>query len=240
MMRLDKFLSVASPLTRSEAGKRIRSGRVTVNGQPARKPETRVNEANDLVAVDGTAVRYRKYIYLMLNKPQGYLSAVEDKRDPVVTDLVPEELRHFHVFPVGRLDKDTEGLLLLTNDGQFDHAIMSPARKVVKLYEAQLDRPALPEDAEAFRRGMTFSDFTAAPAELEIDPDDPCRVIIGISEGKFHQVKRMCRQVGKNVIRLKRTAIGHLKLDETLAPGEVRELTEEEMEILIPGWPGGR
>ena len=240
MMRLDKFLSVASPLTRSEAGKRIRAGRVTVNGQPARKPETRVDEAHDLVAVDGAAVRYRKYVYLMLNKPQGYLSAVEDARDPVVIDLVPEDLRHFHVFPVGRLDKDTEGLILLTNDGQFDHALMSPARKVVKLYEAQLDRPALPEDAEAFRRGMTFSDFTAAPASLEIDPDDPCRVVIGISEGKFHQVKRMCRQVGKKVIRLKRTAIGCLKLDESLTPGELRELTDEEMKILLPGWSGGR
>ena len=240
MMRLDKFLSVASPLTCSEAGKRIRSGRVTVNGQPARKPETRVDEAHDLVAVDGAAVRYRKYVYLMLNKPQGYLSAVEDARDPVVTDLVPEELRHFHVFPVGRLDKDTEGLLLLTNDGQFDHALMSPVRKIVKLYEAVLDRPALPEDADAFRRGMTFSDFTAAPASLEIDPGDPCRVVIGISEGKFHQVKRMCRQVGKNVIRLKRTAIGCLKLDDSLAPGELRELTDEEMKILLPGWSGGR
>jgi len=235
MMRLDKFLSVASPLTRSEAGKRIRSGRITVNGQPARKPETRVDETHDQVAVDGTPVRYRKYVYFMLNKPKGYLSAVEDRHDPVVTDLVPEELRHFHVFPVGRLDKDTEGLLLLTNDGQFDHALMSPAHKVVKRYEAVLDRPALPEDVEAFRKGMAFSDFTAAPAELEIDPEDPCRVVIGISEGKFHQVKRMCRQVGKNVVRLKRTAIGALKLDDSLAPGGIRELTGEEISLLTDG-----
>ena len=235
MMRLDRFLSEASPLTRTEAKKQIRAGRIAVNGRPVRSPETKVDELRDSVTIAGVPVAYRKYVYLMLNKPQGYLSAVEDDRDPVVTDLVPEELRHFHVFPVGRLDKDTEGLLLLTNDGQFDHALMSPARKVVKRYEARLDRPALPEDVEAFRKGMVFSDFTAAPAELEIDRNDPCRVVIGIREGKFHQVKRMCAQVGKTVLFLKRTAIGGLKLDEALAPGELRELTQEEIGLLTAG-----
>ena len=234
MMRLDRFLSEATPDSRSEARKHIRSGCVSVNGQPVRSPDVRIDEKSDRIQVDGRDIVYRKFIYLMLNKPGGYLSAVEDARDPVVTDLVPEHLRHFRVFPVGRLDKDTEGLLLLTNDGQFDHALMSPARKVVKRYEALLDRPAAPDDVEAFRRGMTFSDFTAAPATLEIDEKDPCRVVIGISEGKFHQVKRMCRQIGKTVLFLKRTAIGLLKLDETLGPGEIRELTDEEIRLLLP------
>lgn len=233
MMRLDRFLSETTPDSRSEARKHIRSGRVSVNGETVRSPEARVDEKSDKIRVDGKEIVYRKYIYLMLNKPAGYLSAVEDARDPVVTDLVPGHLRHYRVFPVGRLDKDTEGLLLLTNDGQFDHSLMSPGRKIVKRYAAVLDRPAVPDDVETFRRGMVFSDFTAAPATLEIDKEDPCRVVIGITEGKFHQVKRMCRQVGKTVLALKRTAIGPLKLDETLAPGEVRELTEEEIELLL-------
>ena len=233
MMRLDRFLSETTPRSRSEARKHIRSGRVSVNGETVRSPEARVDERNDRVRVDGRDIVYRKHIYLMLNKPAGYLSAVEDARDPVVTDLVPGELRHFRVFPVGRLDKDTEGLLLLTNDGQFDHALMSPARRIVKRYAAVLDRPATPDDAEAFRRGMVFSDFTAAPATLEIDKENPCRVVIGITEGKFHQVKRMCRQAGKTVLALKRISIGPLKLDESLAPGGIRELTEEEIGLLL-------
>ena len=240
MMRLDRFLSETTPDSRSDARKHIRSGRISVNGQTVRSPDARVDETNDRIRFDGKDIVYRKFVYLMLNKPAGYLSAVEDARDPVVTDLVPEDLRHFRVFPVGRLDKDTEGLLLLTNDGQFDHALMSPARKIVKRYAALLDRPASPEDIEAFRRGMIFSDFTAAPATLEIDGENPCRVVIGITEGKFHQVKRMCRQVGKTVLSLKRMAIGPLKLDETLAPGRIRELTEEEIGLLLasPVFPG--
>ena len=240
MMRLDRFLSETTPDSRSDARKHIRSGRISVNGQTVRSPDARVDETNDRIRFDGKDIVYRKFVYLMLNKPTGYLSAVEDARDPVVTDLVPEDLRHFRVFPVGRLDKDTEGLLLLTNDGQFDHALMSPARKIVKRYAALLDRPASPEDIEAFRRGMIFSDFTAAPATLEIDGENPCRVVIGITEGKFHQVKRMCRQVGKTVLSLKRMAIGPLKLDETLAPGRIRELTEEEIGLLLasPVFPG--
>ena len=233
MMRLDRFLSETTPDSRSEARKHIRSGRVSVNGETVRSPEARVDERSDKVRVDGKEIVYRKYIYLMLNKPAGYLSAVEDARDPVVTDLVPEHLRHYRVFPVGRLDKDTEGLLLLTNDGQFDHALMSPGRRIVKRYAALLDQPAVPDDVETFRRGMVFSDFTAAPATLEIDKEDPCRVVIGITEGKFHQVKRMCRQAGKTVLALKRTAIGPLELDGSLAPGEVRELTEKEIELLL-------
>lgn len=231
MMRLDKFLSEASPYSRRESEKLIRRGAVTVNGETVSKPDAKVSETDE-VRINRRLIVYRKYIYLMLNKPQGYLSATEDKRDPVVTDLVPEDLRHFNVFPVGRLDKDTEGLLLLTNDGNFDHALMSPKKQVTKRYFAILDKPAEPADAGLFAAGMDLGDFTTKPGKLEISQDDPTHVFVEISEGKFHQVKRMCEKVGKTVLFLKRTAIGALPLDKSLKPGECRELTAEELILL--------
>ena len=152
-----------------------------------------------------------------------------------ITDFwQPEELKHFSPFPVGRLDKDTEGLLLLTNDGQFDHELMSPRKNLYKRYYAELDAPAVAEDIELFASGMEFREFTAKPARLEISPDDPCKVYVEIAEGKYHQVKRMCERVGKNVIFLKRVAIGSLQLDPTLECGKVRELTAEELALF--GW----
>ena len=232
-MRLDKFICDSSRYSRSEIRKLIRYRAVTVNGTVAPSADTQVSESDE-VRLNGKLIPYRKYIYLMLNKPQGYLSATEDKHDPVVIDLVPEEWKHFQVFPVGRLDKDTEGLLLLTNDGQFDHTLMSPKKKVMKRYYAELDLPAEAADAEQFRAGMEFQEFTAQPAVLEIT-QDPRKVYIEIAEGKFHQVKRMCQRIGKEVLFLKRVKIGALALDETLQPGEMRELTPEEYQQLING-----
>ena len=234
MIRLDKYLSEATAYSRREIRGLVKRKSITVNGNIAREADMHVDEKNDTVCVNGQAVVYRKFIYLMLNKPQGYLSATEDDRDPVVVDLVPEELKHFAPFPVGRLDKDTEGLLLLTNDGQFDHELMSPRKKLYKRYYAELDAPAVPEDIELFAEGMEFKDFTAKPARLEIDADDPRKVFVEIAEGKFHQVKRMCERAGKNVVYLKRVAIGDLQLDETLEPGKVRELSREELALF--GW----
>jgi len=229
-MRLDKFISDSTALSRSEIRKLIRYRAVTVNGTVPPTADLQVRETDE-VKLNGKLIPYRKFIYLMLNKPAGYLSATEDKHGPVVVDLVPEEWKHFKVFPVGRLDKDTEGLLLLTNDGQFDHALMSPKKKVMKRYYAELDRPAGPADIEAFRAGMEFQDFTAQPAVLEIT-GDPKKVFIEIAEGKFHQVKRMCQRVGKEVISLKRVKIGALALDDSLKPGEMRELTPAEFQLL--------
>ena len=233
-MRLDKYLSDATPYTRREIRGLVMRKAITVNGVTARSVDMKVNETDDTICVNGTRVLYRKFIYLMLNKPQGYLSATEDDRDPVVVDLLPEELKHFAPFPVGRLDKDTEGLLLLTNDGQFDHELMSPRKNLCKRYYAELDLPATTEDIEQFAAGMEFKEFTAKPARLEIDPNDPRKVYVEISEGKYHQVKRMCERVGKTVLFLKRVAIGNLPLDETLECGKVRELTPEELKIF--GW----
>ena len=233
MIRLDKFLSEASPYSRRDVRGLVKRGAVAVNGVPAKTPDMKVNELQDVICVNGEHIIYRKYIYLMMNKPQGYLSATEDDRDPVVVDLLPEEYRHFSPFPVGRLDKDTEGLLLLTNDGQFDHELMSPRKNLFKRYYAELDKPAVEEDITCFASGMEFKEFTAKPARLEIDPDDPRKVFVEIAEGKYHQVKRMCERVGKTVIFLKRVAIGPLQLDETLAAGQVRELTQEEYALLM-------
>lgn len=233
-MRLDKYLSDATPYTRREIRGLVMRKTITVNGATARSVDMKVNETDDTICVNGTRVLYRKYIYLMLNKPQGYLSATEDERDPVVVDLLPEELKHFAPFPVGRLDKDTEGLLLLTNDGQFDHELMSPRKNLYKRYYAELDLPATAEDIELFAAGMEFKEFTAKPARLEIAPDDPRKVYVEISEGKYHQVKRMCERAGKRVLFLKRVAIGKLALDETLECGKVRELTKEELALF--GW----
>ena len=233
-MRLDKYLSDATPHSRKDVRSLVKKNAITVNGVTAKAVDMKVNEKSDSVCVNGVPVVYRKFVYLMLNKPQGYLCATDDDRDPVVTDLVPEDLKHFSVFPVGRLDKDTEGLLLLTNDGQFDHELMSPRKNLYKRYYAELDLPAVPEDIELFSSGMVFKDFTAKPARLEIDPDDPRKIHVEIAEGKYHQVKRMCERVGKNVLFLKRVAIGKLSLDPALPCGKIRELTPEELALF--GW----
>ena len=233
-MRLDKYLSDATSFSRKDVRGLVKRNAITVNGNIAKTVDMKVNEATDTVFVNGEKVVYRKFIYLMLNKPQGYLSATEDDRDPVVVELVPEELKHFAAFPVGRLDKDTEGLLLLTNDGQFDHELMSPRKNLYKRYYAELDKPAEKDDIEVFAAGMEFKEFTAKPAKLEIDSSDPHKVYIEIAEGKYHQVKRMCEKVGKTIVFLKRTAIGNLKLDETLETGKVRELTPDELALF--GW----
>ena len=234
MIRLDKYLSDSTSFSRKDVRGLVKRNAVSVNGSIAKNADMKIDEQKDSVCVNGQSVMYRKFIYLMLNKPQGYLSATEDDRDPVVTELVPPELQHFAVFPVGRLDKDTEGLLLLTNDGQFDHELMSPRKNLYKRYYAELDIPACEEDIKLFASGMEFKEFTAKPARLEIDPQDPRHVFVEIAEGKYHQVKRMCERAGKTVLYLKRVAIGDLKLDDSLKCGEVRELTAEELAFF--GW----
>lgn len=229
-MRLDKYISGCGYASRKDVKKIMKQGLVTVDGIICKRPEEQVSETS-VVCVDGEILHYREFVYLMLNKPQGYVSAVFDKKYPVVTELVDEEYAHFEVFPVGRLDIDTEGLLLLTNDGKFAHEMTSPKKNVYKRYFAVLDKDAEGGDAEEFAKGMVFKDFTAKSAKLEIT-DNPREVYIEIAEGKYHQVKRMCERVGKEVVFLKRVAIGGLKLDENLETGEVRELTQEELDML--------
>lgn len=230
-MRLDKFISESTPYSRKEIKSLIRKKAVTVNGVTAKRPEDKVTEA-DNVHIFGEKVEYIKYVYFMLNKPQGYISATEDRYYPVVTELVPEEYSHYNVFPVGRLDIDTEGLLILTNDGGLDHEVTSPKKNVYKRYFVRTDKPAEKSDVEVFAAGMSFKEFTSKPARLEIC-DDPHESFLEIAEGKFHQVKRMFERVGKTVVYLKRVSIGALELKPELKPGEICRIEREEVELLF-------
>lgn len=229
-MRIDKYISGCGYASRKDVKKLIKQGLVFIDGEVCKKPEEQTDE-NSIVEVDGERLIYREFVYLMLNKPQGCVSAVYDKKYPVVTEFVPEEYAHFEVYPVGRLDIDTEGLLILTNDGQFAHEMTSPKKDVYKRYFAVLDKPMEEKDVEIFAGGMEFKEFTAKSAKLEIT-ENPNEVYIEIAEGKFHQVKRMCERVGKTVTYLKRVTIGNLKLDKSLEKGEVRELTKDELDML--------
>lgn len=221
-MRLDKFISESTAYSRKDIKALIKKELITVNGIIASKPEEKVKET-DIIIVSGKKIEYKKYVYLMLNKPPGYISATEDRHLKVVTELVPEEYSHFNVFPVGRLDIDTEGLLLMTNDGVFDHAVTSPRKNIYKKYFVRLDKECEEADIELFSAGMRFKDFTAKPAKLQIC-DNKKEAYVEIAEGKFHQVKRMFERAGKKVVYLKRVAIGGLELDETLGLGDVKEL----------------
>ena len=227
-MRLDKYITTCLDLSRKEIKRQVKDGCVTVNGEICTDSGANVAETDE-VTLDGKRLLYNKYIYLMLNKPAGYVSAVRDKHYPPVTDLVPPEYAHYGVYPAGRLDRNTEGLLILTNDGDLTHRLTSPNKNIYKRYFARLDAPMEPADIEEFAAGMERKDFTAKPARLEIT-DDPTEVYVEIAEGKFHQVRRMCAKVGKNVLYLKRVKIGALALDASLEIGHVKMLTKADIE----------
>ena len=228
-MRLDKYLSNMGIGTRSEVKGYIRKGRVTVNGDRADGPEQKVDEKSDQIAFDGQMVSFVEMQYFMLHKPAGVVTATEDKRDKTVLDLLESPIKH-QLFPVGRLDKDTEGLLLITNDGALAHELLSPKKHVQKVYYARIAGRVTKEDVKVFSQGMDLGDFTTMPAQLEIlTSGEESDIEVTICEGKFHQVKRMFEKVGKKVLYLKRISMGNLCLDEHLAAGEYRPLTEEEI-----------
>ncbi|SFL27635.1 16S rRNA pseudouridine516 synthase [Paenibacillus sp. 1_12] len=235
-MRLEKLLAHAGHGTRSEIKRMVKNGLIRVNDRPIKDGGIQVHPEQDRITVDGQAVRYREFIYLMLNKPQGVISATEDSRERTVLDLLDEAYAHYELFPVGRLDKDTEGLLLLTNDGKLAHNLLSPRKHVSKMYFAEVDGLVTDKDQEIFHKGVTLDDgYLTMPAELNIlaagDPEQGlvAKIELTIQEGKFHQVKRMFEAVGKKVVFLKRISMGTLLLDEYLAPGAYRELTENEL-----------
>ena len=232
-IRLDKFLADMGFGTRSQVRQQIAGGNVTVNGLPARRPELKVDTDKDRVLFCGTEAAYAQYEYYMLNKPAGVVSATEDKKEHTVLDLLQERKRK-DLFPVGRLDKDTEGLLLITNNGDLAHRLLAPGRHVDKVYYAEIDGKVTREDAELFRTGVDIGDKKKTmPAFLEIlSSADRSEILLTIREGRFHQVKRMFHAVGKEVLFLRRIQMGPLKLDEKLRPGEYRRLTKEEVEKL--------
>ncbi|MBU5442112.1 pseudouridine synthase [Paenibacillus sp. MSJ-34] len=236
--RVDKILGNMGYGTRSEIKKWAKLGKISVNGSIVKDSGYQVDPAADLIELDGETVRYRKYIYIMLNKPQGVVSATEDLRDRTVLDLLDEQWRAFEPFPVGRLDKDTVGLLLITNDGKLAHELLSPRKHIPKTYAAEVTGIVDSNDVEAFAAGVELDDgYVTKPAQLKIirttnDGEPHSRIELTITEGKFHQVKRMFEAVGKKVVFLRRISMGPLRIDESLQPGEYRELTEAELQLL--------
>lgn len=233
-VRLDKVLGHVGYGTRKEVQKLIKSKKVTVNGKSVIKSEANVNPETDTICVSGEAIDYQTFYYYILNKPAGYVSATEDPRDETVIDLLEVIDRNKELFPVGRLDKDTEGLLVLTNDGKMAHDLLSPKKHVDKIYYAKVMGEMVPEDIEVFAKGMTLNDGTTyKPGKLEIlSSGKYSEILVTISEGKFHQVKKMVQFVGKEVIYLKRLQMGDLKLPDDLEIGAYRQLTLEELHAL--------
>ena len=227
MERLDKILAATGKWSRKEAKALIKAGRVKVEGETPKGPEDKVAEGA-LVTVDGHPINTDKFVYIMLHKPDGVVSSTEDPREETVLTLLPKELRRIGLFPVGRLDKDTEGLLLLTNDGQLAHRLLAPGKHVDKVYYTEVDGALEPSDCAAFEQGITLADGTEClPAQLEL-LDQPDRGLVTLREGKYHQVKRMLASRGKPVMYLKRISMGPLTLDPMLPPGRWRYLTDEE------------
>lgn len=231
-IRLDKFLSDAASISRSDARQYIKHGRVAVGSEAVKKFDMKIDSGNSEVFLDGKRVTYRKNVYIMLNKPSGVVSATEDKTEKTVLDLLPEEYKKRGVFPVGRLDKDTTGLLLLTDDGDFAHKIVSPRNKIKKTYAAVVAEDITDEDITAFAEGITLADGTNfLTAELCRVSEKTCTITI--CEGKYHQVKRMIASRGNRVTALCRLSVGGLVIDENLSVGEFTEITAEKIELIF-------
>lgn len=233
-MRLDKILTHSGYGSRKEVQKIIKSKKVMVDGQVVSKPETNVDPNYSEIYISGKPVDYQEFYYYILNKPSGYISATEDQTEQTVIDLLSVEDRNKELFPVGRLDKDTEGLLLLTNDGKMAHDLLSPKKHIDKIYYAKVKGAMIQEDVNVFAQGIALENGTTyQPGKLEIiSSGEFSEIYVTIKEGKFHQVKRMVQFVGKEVVYLKRIQMGSLKLPKDLELGEYRKLTEEELAYL--------
>ena len=244
MIRIDKFLCDSLGLSRSEAKKAVSSGKVLINDVKVLRPEAKLSEDSDRVVFDGVPVVYERFVYYMLNKPAGVVSANTDSRDRTCIDLLKDEKKK-DLSCVGRLDKDTTGLMIITNDGALVHALTAPSKDIFKDYLVSIPKPLTPEQIDALENGVDINDkMPTKPAFVKIPDDtsasdrdfdrggDTARIVLSISEGRFHQVKRMLIAVGSKVVDLKRMSIGGLKLDGSLKPGEYRRLTEGEVELL--------
>lgn len=233
-MRLDKLLANMGFGTRKEVKQHLKNGAVRVNDEVVKKPNVHIDTENDVVTCFGESVVYQQFIYLMMNKSQGILSATEDLREKTVIDLLSALHRHFKPFPVGRLDKDTEGFLLISNNGKLAHNLLAPKKNVPKTYYAHVQGVVTEEDVKAFLNGVTLDDgYVTKPGELKVLKSDTLSEIeLTITEGKFHQVKRMFEAVGKKVVYLKRLSMGPLQLDESIPLGSYRELTADELQLL--------
>lgn len=235
MERLDKVISNLGYGSRKEIKQLARKGLIEVDGEIIKDNGYSVDPEKSIIKVNGEEIFYRKYIYLMMNKPAGVVSATFDNRDETVIDLLEIDHQAFEPFPVGRLDKDTVGLLFLTNDGELNHRLISPKWHVDKVYYAKIDKEVKENDIKAFKEGIKLDDgYVCKEGKLEIinSSEEGSEVLVTIQEGKFHQVKRMFQALGKEVLYLKRIKFGGISLDEDLEEGEYRELTEKELELL--------
>ena len=231
-MRLDKYISEQLNVSRSDAKDMIRRGRIAVNGEKISRPEFHIEPETDRAEADGKPVNYREFVYIMLNKPRGVVCAVRDELSPTVISLIPPELRRRKLFPAGRLDKDTEGFVFITDDGALCHRIISPASHVEKLYYAELEHEADESYIKAFKDGMTIDGGEKClPAEIKL-LEEKNKVMITLREGKYHQVRRMISAMGNSVVFLKRLSIGGITLDPSLKPGECREILHKELDLL--------
>lgn len=231
-MRLDKFFSDMGLLSRRDCARAVSRGEITVDGVPAARADMKIDERTACVALRGERVVFSKYVYVMLHKPAGYISATTDGRAPVVTELLPDILQRRGLFPSGRLDKDTTGFMLLTDDGALSHRLLSPKHHVEKVYAFTLDAPLPTGAEERFLAGVALGDEVCKPAALSLSPDRRAGEIV-LTEGKYHQIKRMMQGEGCTVTSLKRESFGGIPLDEGLAPGEWRYLTDAERELLL-------
>lgn len=234
-MRLDRMISECGLASRTETGRACRAGSVTVNGVPVRRADVQVQPETDCVVFCGREVRWRKFVYLLLNKPQGYVSATEDGDAPCVTELVPEVYRRMGIFPCGRLDKYTTGLMLLTNDGPLAHRLLAPKSHVTKRYGFRVEKELSPEDICVLEGGVDIGGYVTAPCRVTLRA--PREGEIAITEGKYHQIKRMMEAVGNRITELERLSFGALVLDPAMKRGDWRELTGDEIKALQNGQP---
>jgi len=226
--RLDKVIAAQTEYSRKEVKEMIRQDRILVNGKAISKSDIKIDNEKDKITIDGTEIKVKKHVYLMLNKPKGYISATEDRSMQTVLDLVPEEYLHRNLFPAGRLDKDTTGLMLITDDGEFAHNILSPKKHIKKLYNVTLDTPMRKEMVDGFKNGIKLNDGECKSAILEIT--GTYTGLVTLTEGRYHQIKRMFGCYGAKVIELHRIGMGNFILPDNLKCGECREFNKEELE----------
>ncbi len=231
LQRIDKILASQNIASRSDTKTLVKKGLIIVNGLTVRKADEKYDPLNSEIIVNGTKVEYKEHLYIMVNKPKGVLSASRDKRNMTVTDLLPQHLKREGLFPAGRLDKDTEGFILITDDGDLAHKMLAPKSHVYKLYQVICDKELTSDDVKKFSDGITAGEISFLPAEMKITGKNSA--LVEICEGKFHQIKKMFQSIGAEVIYLKRLRIGEVFLDESLSKGECRELSNTEIQKLL-------
>lgn len=235
MERIDKIICTAANVSRSQAAAIIKKGRAAVNGIKVTSPKDKFDEVNDVFTVDGKEIKYSRFVYIMMNKPKGVISASEGGRDKTVVDILPQEMKRKNLFPAGRLDKDTTGFVLITDDGDFAHRILSPKNHIPKEYIAVLDRPFDDDITAEFEKGIELKNDICMPAKLSAVDGNYKTALVTIKQGMYHQIKRMFLKFGITVVELKRVKMGGLELDFSLNEGECRYLSAEELKIIEKG-----